>query len=248
MPDETIVSTTSALGQEPAASPQPNPTERYTALYGTSTTQEQPDPLVALTAQVEALKAQLAAQPAPTATPTPTASTDDWLEALAKGDKAKGEQALANKVDELVGNRRVQEALALFQMHQQVDAYTNKLRTENPELGQMESYITASVQAKLNAAQAAGKVKTPADYVTVYKDILSKEVDDARKLILTFRGEGAQNATTRTQQVTAATPLRPNTFSQQVQGQQPQTEQVESASDYLAKRQESMLRQRNMIA
>lgn len=246
MPDETVISTTSAQGQEPAPSGQPNPTERYAQLYGTATSG--PDPMVTLQAEIDALKAQLAAQP--TAVSTASATTaEDWLDALAKGDKAKGEQALADKIDALVGGRRVNEALALFQMHQQVDAFTNTVRAQNPELTAMESFITASVQAKLNAAQAAGKVKTPADYVTVYKDILSKEVEDARKLILTFRGEGAQNATTRTQQVTAATPLRPNVISQQQSSQgQPQTEQVETASDYLAKRQESMLRQRNMLA
>lgn len=252
MPEEILTSTTSGQGQDLAGSQQTN-TQRYETLYGTASAAPAQTSATDVTSALQPLLDKIAAleeRLSPPVQSTSTSDTDvDWLAMLAKGDKDKGEQALADKIDKLVGGRRVNEAMQLFRMNQEIDSYTNSIRAQNPELASMESYITNSVQAKLNAAQTSGKVKSPADYVTVYKDILTKEVSDARNLILTFRGEGAQNATTRTQQVTGQAPLRPNTIGQQGQQNQSQGEApAETASDYLTKRQDLMQRQKNMAA
>lgn len=202
-----------------------------------------------LVSEVTALKEQLAAakgQQAPAA-PAPVAVSPaeeaDWLRYLAEGKKEQGEALLAAKVKSIVGDgleqAAVEKTLALID----AQSFANKVRTDNPDLLPMEQYITAAAQQRIMAAQAAGKIKTPGDYVTVYKDAVNTEIAAARQLILSFRGEGRQEGLTRQAQVLASPSLQPSQVDTQRQtAAVPTEEPVQTPSDYLAMRQANKAR------
>ena len=221
-----------------------SPADRYEQVYGTSTTsQAVPDyasEVAALRAQVEALQK-----------PQPTQVDKTWLELLREGKLEDAEKIMAQRIGSIqnlndIQAKAVQEALTLFDARQQVASYTAevKARADNAPILVMQRQIEAIVDHRMRQAQADGKVKTPSDYVTVYKQVVDEETAAARTLALTLRGEGKQEGQTRTSEVISSPYLRPN----QVQNQQaPATQgepQVETTSDYFAKRklQESALR------
>lgn len=185
----------SMYGAPPEATPQP------VAQPAAPQPVAQPD----LTAVVQSLVAELndlkgrvnqpVAQPQPVA--VSPAEEQDWLKYLAEGKKDEGEKLLARKVESIMGDRvqqaAVEKTLALIEAQN----FANQIRTQNQDLMPMESYITAAAAQRIDAAQRAGKIRTPADYVTVYKDAINTEIAAARGLVHTFRGEGRQEGQTR---------------------------------------------------
>jgi hypothetical protein len=232
---------------------------RYEATYGqppadatvveTSTTTQAPDPvaeaLSALRAEIAELKAAKAAPPQQVEAPPAASEAEaNWLKLLSEGKQAEAEKALSKIVAQnadLTGvqRRAVSEALELFDARAQVTAYQNAVRQDpqNVEALRMEKYITVAVQQRLNEAQAAGFIKSPADYVKVHNQALDQEVSAARNLALALRGEGRQEGQRRTAEVLSAPNLQPTKIDQQ-RGQPTQDTQEapESVQDYFAKR------------
>lgn len=218
---------------------------------------QQPDQtaiLQQLATELAAVKQQLAAQPQQQQVTVSTATQEDadWLAKLAAGDKSEGERLLAQRVKALIGenlqSNAVQQAVALVTAQNQVNEFILDVRSKNADVMPMEQYITVAAAQRIQAAQETGKIKSPADYVTVYKEAVNAEIENARKLILSLRGEGRSQATTRQAEVVAVPAIQPQAVDTQrgVQQQQQQQPAVETVEDYMAKRQQAQARMRGM--
>lgn len=233
--------------QQTQASQAPvDPAQRYEQLYSP------PAPAVDVAAMREQLRQELLAELKPP-TPAPAQAEIDWLDALQKGDRAVGEAALAKLVGgklnlQEVQQGAVQEALQRFMMHQQITDHVASIKADpqNADVLRLEPYITAAVEQRLTGEQA--RIKSPADYVKVYKEIITDELSKARQLVLSFRGEGATQAATRQRTVLANPMLTPQAVTDTRQPQTTQAVEPETAAEYFAKRQQQQLRLRGMQA
>lgn len=190
--------------------------------------------------------------PAVASSPDP----EDWLKLMNEGKRDLAEAALARKMYELgskgaVSNAQtaaVNEALARFTAFQEVKSYTDAMRSDpvNASILEMEPYITAIVERQI--AARGDQIRTPQDYVKVYKETVKAEMEKARNFALGLRGQGAQGATVRQATVLASPHLAPNAVdTQREQQSQTQAEpQAETASDYLAKRNAVSARNRGL--
>lgn len=250
--------------------------DRYQAQYGNDPAAQPPvqtqplaeptpaQPPVAaapdLAAELAAMRAELAAlkqQPAPQVPTQPQAPVSqepeaDWLALLASGKKEDGEKALIAMLRKAIApetqQAAVSEAINRFDAMTQVREYTTRVKSDpqNAEALRMEPYITAAVEQRLQQAQAAGKISTPADYVTVYRQAVDAEMAAARQLILTFRGEGAQQAAVRRTEVLSQPSLQPNQVDTQRQQAAPAEPQIETTQDYFQKRNAYAARMKGM--
>jgi len=257
--DPVVVNTdpTVVPGTEPSGAPVSNPDRdaliaKYEAQYGqpveatTDPITEQPvvtetaaqaDPnavLQAVMAELTAIKSQLA----PKTQPAVEQTQEDWLKLLAEGKKSEGEKALAALLGPQIQQQAVQQAIQQITMERELDAFANKVRAENADILPMETYIAQAANNRIQAAQAAGSIKSPADYVTVYKQAITAEIENARKLAQTLRGAGKEEAITRQTQVLSSPTLKPNAVNMQREAPKVGSEpQVETTADYMAKRQ-----------
>lgn len=250
-----------AEGNQPAPTVRDAIVDKYERTYGQQAPQAEPTVITTSTAisepvkeptlaeQMATLKAELLAefkaqQPKPAeATPAVAEAEANWLKLLSEGKQAEAEKALskivaANSGFSDIQRNAVAEALQLFDARQQVAAYEQQVRQDpaNVEALRMEKYITVAVQQRINDAQASGLIKTPADYVTVYKASVDAEVRSARELALTLRGEGRQEGQVRTTQVLSAVNLQPQKIDATRTQATPEPEAPESYQDYMAKR------------
>lgn len=200
-----------------------------------------------LMAEVAGLKAQLApAKPEPVAVP---ATEEDWLKLLSEGKKSEGEKALAAVLGPQMKREAVQEALQLMQAEREVTEFATKIRQDNADLLDMEPYIVAMADISIRAAQAAGKINSPADYVKVYQTAVTAELEKARKLAQTLRGAGKQEAITRTQVVASSPTVKPNAVNVQREAPATSSEPVlETPEAYFAKRHEQQARNAGLVA
>lgn len=249
---------TAPTGLEASAAPVTSPArdaviQKYEALYGSAPVDEAvvTDPVVTETASAEpvvdprdaalaAMAAELAAiKEAVTPKPAPAEPVvqEDWLKLLADGKKTEGEQALLKLLAPQIEQQAVQQAIARINMQSEINTYTEKVRADNADILPMEQYIANAANVRIQAAQAAGTIKTPADYVTVYKQAVAAEIENARKLVQTFRGAGKQEANVRNQVVVASPTIKPNAVNTEREAPKPGEPEVEDASSYLAKRQ-----------
>lgn len=202
----------------------------------TTASASQPDlsiAIQALMAEVTSLKAQMTPKPVEA-----VATEADWLQLLSEGKKSDGEKALAKALGPGIQQQAVQQALAIMQSERAINDFVSEIRTNNPDLNSMESYIALAADARIKAAQAAGKVNSPADYVNVYKEAVTAEITNARNITRTFQGIGKTQATTRIAELAASPTIKPNAVN--LQRETPVTAQVdtpETTSDYLARRQ-----------
>lgn len=198
--------------------------------------------LVSLVQKIGDLEQKLnaPAPAAPVAAPDPAAQPD-WLTLLSQGKREDAERAMAamiakqNSANEQALQSRV---LAQVAAEREMQSFTATIRSANADIVEMEGYIAPRVQNRLNEAMQAGRVQSPADYATVYKELLADEVKQARNFILRARGAGAQQAAVRQSEVVAAPTLAP----QQVNPQRdtvaaPSEPEVETPQAYLARRQ-----------
>lgn len=223
-----VVTETSApveTHETPAPAPQPDITNVLTALVQ----------------RLESFESRLPAPPAPT--PVVEATQEDWLKLLAEGKKTEGEKALINVVGPEIQKAAVQQALSLLKAEQEITSYTTEMRTKNADVMAFESYIDNAVGARLQAANSQGKIKTPADYVTVYKEAVNAEIENARKIALSLRGDGKLEANTRLREVASQPTLQPNVVNTQREVTKAPAEQpVETTEDYFAKRRAQFAR------
>ena len=188
-----------------------------------------------LVAEVQALKA---AQPKPEPVKAPTEA--DWLALLAAGDKEGGENAMAARIKALIGadiqSNAVAQATERINAERQINDFVSEVRSKNADILVMEQPITYAAQAKIQAAAAAGRINSPSDYVAVYKQAVNEEIENARNLILSIRGQGKLEGQTRTSQVLASPTLQPNQVTQNREQAAPQGEVIEDTQGYLARR------------
>lgn len=242
--------------------------EKYEKQYGAPAPEAQPvaEPVVTSTAAAPAtpdysaliagLQAELAAMKAERAAAVPApvkpaeVSEADWLALLAAGDKAGGEKALFEKFKKENGDafqqRAVSAALEQFKAEQAISGYITEVRTKNPDLMSAERYITIGAQQRIQVAIDAGRVKSPSDYVTVYREAVDAELTEARNILLSSRGQGKEEGRVRTQEVLASVSLQPQAVNQTREAAKPAPEQMESGSDYVANRNAQMARMRGM--
>lgn len=188
----------------------------------------------ALLKEIQDLRAQVT--PKPVAPPAPGVEAD-WLQLMAEGKKEEGERALAKKLEAEMSQRIQSQAVAQMQAERQMYEFNTEIRQKNADLLSMEDYIAYGAQSRINAAVQAGKIQTPADYVTVYKEAVNAEVEKARKLAQSLRGAGKNEAMVRQAEVVSAQTLQPNPITSNREAA-PSTpiEQVDSVENYFAER------------
>lgn len=190
--------------------------------------------IATLLQEVQSLKAQMA--PKPPSIPAVTASDPDWLQLMAEGKKEEGERALAKKLEAEMSNRIQSQAVAQMQAERQMYEFNTEIRQKNADILNMEDYIAYGAQSRIQAAVQAGKVQTPADYVTVYKEAVNAEVEKARKLTQSIRGAGKNEAIVRQSEVVSAQTLQPNAVNSNRETTPQAAEQVDSVESYFAER------------
>lgn len=197
--------------------------------------------LSALVQRLESFESRLPAPPAPA--PVVETTQEDWLKLLAEGKKTEGEKALISVVGPEIQKAAVQQALSLLKAEQEITSYTTEMRSKNADVMAFDQYIDNAVGARLQAANAQGKIKTPADYVTVYKEAVNAEIENARKIALSLRGDGKLEANTRLREVASQPTLQPNVVNTQREATKAPAEQpVETTEDYFAKRRAQFAR------
>ncbi len=265
--EPAVEQTPAAVASEPTQTPREAVIAKYEQMYGGEPQQTQLAPVIqavetppatpiaepiapavpdvnaalaALMTQVTEMRQQLHAAQNPPPPPPNPADQESWLKLLADGKQSEGEKALAAVLGPQIQQQAVQQALSLMQAERDVNEFTSQIKAQNPDLLAFESYITLGAQNRIAAAQAAKAINSPADYVTVYKDAVKAEIENARKLSQTLRGAGKTEAQARVSEVLASPVLQPtpvNTNREQVvkpQDQQQSPEQV--TASYFAER------------
>jgi len=197
--------------------------------------------LGALVSRLEAIEARTT--PPTQATPVAETTQEDWLKLLAEGKKADGEKALLSLLGPQIEEKAVTRAMERFEAMQEIRSHNQELQSKNQDILAFQPYIEAAIQRDLAAANAAGKIKSPADYVTVYKQVANTQIENARKIALSFRGDGKQDAATRLREVASSQTLQPNAVNTQREAPKPNDAPVvETAQDYFAKRRQQFER------
>jgi len=268
---QAVVDSQTTPAQVPAdASQRAEIQKKYDALYGTQPAGTTPavqtqvtqqvaqapagiDPKIVegLTAKLAELEARLTAAQKPVETPVVKPTEADWLALLASGDKDAGEKAMAEKIKSLIGAElqanAVSQATERINAERQINDFVSEVRNKNADILVMEQAITLGAQARIQAAGQAGKIQTPSDYVTVYKEAVNAEIENARNLILSIRGQGKLEGATRVSEVIASSTLQPNQVTQSRENAQaPQTEAFDDTQTYLAKRAALKAQQQGM--
>lgn len=188
--------------------------------------------LQAIVAELAALKGQLT-PPKPT-DPVAPVTQEDWLKLLADGKKSEGEKALAALLGPQIQAAAVQQALQQITIEREIDTFANKVRADNADIIQMEPYVAQAAHGRI---QAILRANPTADYVTVYKQAVSAEIENARKLVQQFRGAGKQEAVTRNTQVLGSPTIKPNAVNMEREAPAPPAEPTgETPQEYMAKR------------
>ena len=210
--------------------------------------------LQAVQRELEQLRASQV-RPAPVeATPDPNAEPA-WISLLREGKTQEATAALAAEVAKQVEQKvkpdtieaAVARAREISRAENEIESFVKDLRTANPELVPIEQWVTYDAQARLEAVQASGKIKTTEDAIREYKKAVLDATESARKIAQTFRGSGKTEAMTRSRDVLTASTLSPQQVdtSRTQQGSDPnKAPEPETLDNYFEKRkaQESQRR------
>ena len=190
------------------------------------------------------------------ATSTATTSTEyepAWIPLLRDGKIKEAEEAMAAFVIQRGQGQIVQAAVTqareIARAETAVERHVTAVRSANPDLVPLESWIASEAAARMQRAQASGQVKSTDDAIRIYTSSVDEAVASARKLYLTLRGEGQQQAMTRNREVITSQPIPPqqvDTSRPQVTGGQPTEPKVETPQEYLAKREAAQARQKGL--
>ena len=223
----------------PVAAPAPPPTFSEPA----------PDIAAQVATLVEQKLAEALQKFAPTpAPPVPPAEppNDDWVSLLAQGKREEAEKILGRKLTAESEQRATTQALEMFRVEQDISNYLTDLRGKNPDLAPLEELVSVRAQRTLEAVQAAGKIKSNADFVSQYKAAVNSAVDDARKLVQQIRAAGNTAAMTLKTEVLSAQTLPPNAIEQNRGPAPPVVAQPQSLEEYMAARKALGLRGRGL--
>lgn len=268
MPPEPIAPQTPPADQ--AAPPNETPEQKYARLYETPAQApavpgaQPPDPVAAALAAMQNELTQLRQMQqrpqAPTAQPAPAvpaqATQLTWVKKIQEGDFQGAEAALSEAVQasmkpqlDSVRTQAYQDAMNAAQVNLEVDRYLQTVRTTNPDIVPFERYLEGPVTQRLQLAQQAGKIHNSGDFIREYKAAVDHEVGTLRNLGLTLRGQGKDEALTRSSEVLRSTTLTPQQVqsNQQVPPNSQNTPQGEDANDYFARRRADESRRKGLL-
>lgn len=183
-------------------------------------------------------------QPAQPTTPTEPQPQADWVEQLREGKRSDAEQTLANVVAKLIEPQLTQQASETSRVETELRAFVDDLRTKNSEIMPLEDLIGLKARQRLETAQSEGKIKSTDEYVKEYKAAVLDAVEDAKKIVQSYRAAGKSEGATVRQEVVGSSTLAPTPVESNRQPAPPQQVQEESAADYLAKREREALERR----
>ena len=266
-PADQVIATTAVASPNMESIPGESASQRYERLYGpqsqASTTQTvQPNQdssaiastLQSLQQEIASLKTTLADRQSTPAQTQAAVSKLEWVKKIQEGDfegaQNSMKQAIAldlqPQLDE-VRQRAYNEAMSATQVNMEVDRYLQQVRSANPDILPFERYLQGPVTERVQLAQAAGRIKNPADLIREYKTAVDGEVANLRNLGLQFRAAGKDEALTRTSDVLRSTALNPQQVqSTQVTQDASQSNQGESTDDYFARRRTDEARRRGL--
>jgi hypothetical protein len=193
----------------------------------------------AMQAELADVKSRLPQPVAQPAGPTPEAN---WVQLLREGktDEAISEMAalVATKNYDALIQQTMAQTREVMRAEADIERFTTDLRSQNPELVPMESLIASEAQNRMAVARQQGLIKTTDDAIRIYKASVTEAVTSARKLYLTIRGDGKQEAQVRQREVLSSRPVSPqqvDTNRPQVTGE-PQEPPTESPTEYIERR------------
>ena len=201
-----------------------------------------PPEIVSLMQSMQVELTELKTKLTPAAPAAPADAEASWIGLLREGKIKEAEDALAESVAKRNQAQIIQQAVTqareIARAEAAVERHVAMVRGANPELAPMEPWIASVATARMQAAQTQGLVKSTDDAIRIYTTSVDEAVESARKVYLTLRGEGQQQAMTRNREVLSSQPIPPqqvDTSRPQVTGT-PADPAVESPQDYLAKR------------
>ncbi len=228
--------------EPPAAPAVPVPAATPSSLSFDDLTAKVEEAVVNAIAKLGASAAPSAAPAEPaTPPPPPDPAASDWLALLQQGKRAEAEAVMAEKFTAAAREQSVTQALELFRVEREVETFLSDLRSkpENAAILPMEGYISFKVSQRLAAAQAAGKIRDNAAFLTEYKAAVNAEADEARKLVQQLRAAGSEAAMTIRKEVVAASTLPPNAIEQPRGVAAPSPEpKLDTYQDYLSRRRD----------
>lgn len=185
----------------------------------------------------------------PAAEPT---SITRWIELLKEGKAEEATELLAQTVAQRTGQVDpkilIQHTLEQARAERDVDEFLANIRSTNKDLEPMEDMILFRTNRLLDAVAKTKDISSPLVWAKEYKAAVSQAVEDTRKVFLTLRGDGKQEAAVRTQEVLAGAPLPPNGIdTNRGTTVKPSAPAEQSVADYIAERNARQLRGRGMV-
>jgi len=244
------------------------PEQKYARLYNQSMqappaqapmqAAPQNEPQADMVSELAAMRAELAqlrqarAPQAPQAAAPPTRDEvrQQWVERIRVGDfdgaEAAMAEALEKRLEAKIIDRVTSQATQATNVQLELSRHLDKIRSENPDVIRFESYLSAPVNAAVEASRAAGKIHSPEDFVREYKSAVDNEVGKLRNIVLEYRGQGVTQARTQQTRVQQAFTPAPQQVGDHTQPTQQPDSSGESSDDYFARRAASGARLRNL--
>lgn len=244
-----------------APTPEPEPTTDPVPLETSTASTEGSVDISALQTTINQLKQEVeglrkASTPAPTPAPAPAAPVEeDWIEALKSGDWDKARKLVREdairefrKQQEVESPRErelsVSAAVERVRLENDLKEFVAGIRQNNTDLEEFTPYISARVDAIMNAFQTANPQVTTAGFVAEYKKTVLNEVESARKLVQKVRGSGVDAARTTAQTVVSGASIAPSTRAEVVK---PVAEVPSTPGDYMKQRMEALSRRKGLV-
>lgn len=186
------------------------------------------------------------------AAPVSTEPAKSWIDFVREGKFDEAENLIIdkaiNKIRSTVTEQSTSDAVTRVRAEEDIRRFVDDIETKNQDLAEAQPWIVAEAKARIDAANAAGKIKSIEDYVTAYKGAVTESVDTVRKAVQKFRGSGKQEAMTVRKEV-ISTGVVPSASPAENAEQKQKSEEPEANRplDYIARRQNSQAAGRGLF-
>jgi hypothetical protein len=182
----------------------------------------------------------------------PVIPKEDWFALLQSGKRTEAEQALiqfvTNSAAQQIKQQTLVESAELNRTERVIEDFNNSIRAENPDLLDVEDFVSLKAEQIFRANQA--NIKSTKDYIAAYQGAVKTAVQDVRKVLQRTRAVAKAEAMTTQREVLATQTISPNDFAlrdnragQQDSGQ-PQIPDTSSTS-YIEMRKQNADSKRN---